>query len=521
MSAGQATHIAFTTQPGNAIGGSTFVSQPVVTIRDAGDNTVTSDTHGIVLTIHSGPGILSGCFATTTAGVATFSGCAINTAGTYTLTATDASDALSANSAAFDVGAGVPTQLAFSTEPAGATGGTAFTTQPVVAIEDAGGNTVTSASSTVTLAIGSGAGTLSGCSATTTSGVASFSACSIDTTGAYTLTATDAPLTPATSSSFNVTVGAANHLVFATSPSGATGGTAFTTQPVVRVEDAGGNTATSDASIVTLSITAMTPTVGGPGTLICAPTAASGGVVTFTGCSIDTAGTGYQLHAVDGGLTTADSTPFDVTVGPANHAAFTTSPAGATGGTAFATQPVVTIEDAGGNTVTSASSTVTLSITVATPVSGGPGTLTCAPTAASSGVASFTGCSIDTAGSDYQLHAVDGSLADSDSSAFGVTVGPATHIVFTTQPGNATAGTAFGRQPVVTFEDAGGNTVTGDADSITMTLGSGAGTLSGCAQTNSGGVVTFTGCSIDTAGPFSLSAGDGLFNALSDIFTVT
>jgi hypothetical protein len=164
---------------------------------------------------------------------------------------------------------------------------------------------------------------------------------------------------------------------------------------------------------------------------------------------------------------------------------------------------------------------VTLSITAATPTTGGPGTLTCAPTAASGGVASFTGCSIGTAGTGYQLHAVDGSLTAADSSAFDVTVGPATHIVFTTQPGSATAGSAFGRQPVVTFEDAGGNTVASDTDSISVALGSGSGNLSGCAETNTGGVVTFTGCSIDTVGPYTISAGDGIFNTLSDPFTVT
>ena len=94
---GPANHIAFTTEPSNAIGGSPFVSQPVVAILDAGNNRVAADTHAITLTVLSGPGTLSGCSATTTAGVATFSGCAINTVGTYTLTATDAADNLERN----------------------------------------------------------------------------------------------------------------------------------------------------------------------------------------------------------------------------------------------------------------------------------------------------------------------------------------------------------------------------------------------------------------------------------------
>ena len=50
---------------------------------------------------------------------------------------------MSASSSAFDVTVGIAAQLVFTTEPAGATGGTAFTTQPTVTVEDAGGNTVT------------------------------------------------------------------------------------------------------------------------------------------------------------------------------------------------------------------------------------------------------------------------------------------------------------------------------------------------------------------------------------------
>jgi hypothetical protein len=245
-------------------------------------------------------------------------------------------------------------------------------------------------------------------------------------------------------------------------------------------------------------------------------------VASFTGCSIDTEGTGYQLHAVDGSLTAADSTAFNVTVGTATQLAFTTSPAGTTGGTAFTTQPVVTVEDAGGNTVTADStSTVTLSITADTPATGGPGALTCTPTEVLNGVATFTGCSIDTEGTGYQLHAVDALLTPADSTPFDVTVGQASQLVFTVQPGDAAAGSAFGTQPVVTIEDAGGNTVTTDTDSVTMAIGSGAGAISGCSETTTAGVATFTGCSINNTGPFRLRAGDGVINEVSDPFTVT
>ena len=247
-------------------------------------------------------------------------------------------------------------------------------------------------------------------------------------------------------------------------------------------------------------------------------------MATFTGCSINTTGTGYELHAVDGSLTAANSTPFNVTVGTANHLSFTNSPVGATGGTAFTTQPVVTVEDAGGNTVTGDTSTVTLSLTAGTPTTGGPGALSgCAPTAASAGVATFTGCSINTEGTGYELHAVDGSLTTANSTPFDVTVGAASQIVFTVEPGNATTGSPFGTQPVVTIEDAGGNTVTTDNASLNMEIGQGTGTISGCTEIASGGVTTFNGCSIDTAGSFRLQAADATdaLSGVSNPFTVT
>src|SRR6185312_12077648 len=139
---------------------------------------------------------------------------------------------------------------------ASATGGAAFGMQPVVKIEDSGGNTVTNDPSTVTLAITSGTGTsgaaLSGCTSTTSAGVASFSGCKINKSGTgYMLTATDGTDgLSATSSSFTVAVGPGVQLVYSTEPGGATAGTAFTTQPVVTIQDAGGNTVASDASTV-------------------------------------------------------------------------------------------------------------------------------------------------------------------------------------------------------------------------------------------------------------------------------
>jgi len=55
------------------------------------------------LAMGSGPGTLSGCTSTTTAGVAAFSGCSIDAGGEHVLGATDSFDALNNASSQFEV----------------------------------------------------------------------------------------------------------------------------------------------------------------------------------------------------------------------------------------------------------------------------------------------------------------------------------------------------------------------------------------------------------------------------------
>jgi len=501
---GPASTLVFSTQPGGANGGTAFSTQPAVTVEDAVGDPVTTDDSTVTIGLapgsptSGGPGLLSSCISTGEKnGVFTFGGCTIDHAGIgYKLIASDGKLA-DATSAPFTVSTGPATRLAFLNEPGGATGGSAFVAQPEVAIEDAGGNTVAFDTHPIILAINTGAGALSGCSETTTAGVASFTGCTIDTAGAYTLTATDAgDALSATSSSFNVGTGVASHLAFTTQPSPtATGGAGFATDPVVTVEDAGGNTVTSDSSTVTLAAN------GGPGALAGCTQHEAAGVITFSGCSINLDGA-YTLSASDGSLSPATSNSITVSTGAASQLAFTTEPAAATGGTAFGTQPVVTIQDAGGNTVTTDTNAVTLAI------GSGPGTLAGCSATTTAGVASFSGCTLDTAGS-YTLSAtdtIDGFHVTSGS--FEVTVGAASQLAFTTQPGDAVAGSAFGTQPIITIEDAGGNTVTSDTNAIALAISSGTGILSGCSATTTGGVASFSGCALDRAGSFILRAND-------------
>ena len=202
---------------------------------------------------------------------------------------------------------------------------------------------------------------------------------------------------------------------------------------MVTVQDAGGNTVTTNSSSVTVAI----GTNPSGGTLSGTKTvAAVNGVAMFADLSIDKAGTGYTLTAADGALTGATSSPFNITPGAAAKLAFSTSPNTSTAGAAFGTQPLVTVQDAFGNTVTTDSSSVTVAI--GTNPSGGTlsGTTT---VAAVNGVATFAGLSIDKAGSGYTLTAADDSLTGATSNTFTINPGAASQFVFTTSTVSGTA----------------------------------------------------------------------------------
>lgn len=424
--------LSFSQQPSSpAVAGQAFTpNQPVVLSRDQFNNVRSGDP--ITLAIKSGTGTTGASLTctvnpvtTTSSGLATFAGCNINKSSPvgnpYILRATTGSAV--AESTGITVNPGAAAKLAFTTQPARGTPGGSFAVQPVVTIQDALDNTVTTASATVTLAIGTnpgGGGTTLTCTTNplpTTNGVASFSGCRINNVGVgYTLTANDGgSLFDPTSDPFDVS----DRLVITTAAAGAVGGTNFITQPVVAVRAGATNTSIHDqVTQVTLSIS------GGPtgAAFSCTtnPLTVVNGVATFAGCKIDKAGT-YTLTASAPGLTSATQS-LTVAVGPATKLGFITQPADATVTQPFGTQPVVAVQDAGGNTVTTGTSSTT-AITLAIGVNPGGGALTCASgnsRLAVAGVATFTGCKIDKTGTGYTLVATAFGLTAATSTAFNV-----------------------------------------------------------------------------------------------------
>ena len=88
---GASYQLAFTTPPAGAAVGSFFTTQPVVSVEDSKGVVVSSDLSQVSLAITGSTVPLNNCVAQETSGVVVYSGCEIDTVGTYTLTATDGS----------------------------------------------------------------------------------------------------------------------------------------------------------------------------------------------------------------------------------------------------------------------------------------------------------------------------------------------------------------------------------------------------------------------------------------------
>lgn len=507
---GGATKLAFTVQPSNLITGGTISPAVQVTAQDAGGNTVTGFTGDILLAIGTNPGggTLSGTLTVTAAaGVASFANLSIDKSGTgYTLTA--ASNGLTgATSTAFNVAAGVAKTLVFTVQPSTGAGGVAITPAVVVTALDSLGNTATGFTGNVTMAIGTNpsAGNLTGTtSVAAVAGVATFANLMLDKPGTgYTLVASSTGLTGATSTPFDITIGAATKLAVLVQPVATTAGVPITPAIQVVAQDAVGNTVPTFVGGITLAIKSGTGTSGATlrGTVTVGAVA---GIATFSTVNIDKAGNGYVLNATSTGLTGVSTQAFNITVGPAVALLFTAQPAASQkSGTTLTPTIKVAVVDSLLNTVTAFSTNINIAIgnNAGTPVPGTlTGTLSVKP---SNGVASFNTLKIDKIGTGYTLVASSTGVLSATSTAFNVTPGSAATMTFTTQPLSTTALATMPAVAVTAF-DAAGNVATGFTGNVTVALGTiptlGA-ALHGTATVKaSAGVATFSTLFVDSVG---------------------
>lgn len=205
---GPATQLAFQVQPASVAAGSAVTV--TIAVQDGAGRTVTSATPTISIALadnSAGAALLGTTQATAVAGKATFSNLRIEKAATaYSLEAT-APGLRSARSAVFAVAAGAPAKVSFVVQPSLAEGNVALSPAIQVAVSDGFGNPA-QGSNQVTIALGthaSGAKLLGTTSIAAQGGSATFPNLRVDRPGAgYTLTASAASLTSATSAPFDV-----------------------------------------------------------------------------------------------------------------------------------------------------------------------------------------------------------------------------------------------------------------------------------------------------------------------------
>ena len=406
------------------------------------------------------------------------------------------------------------TQLVVTTPPASVTANAPFGL--TVTAENGSGIIDTTYTGPVTLALSGGTsgavlgGTLTG---TAVNGVATFSGLTINTAGTgYTLTASSGTLTSATSS-INVTAPVtATQLVDTTTPPASVAANA-SFGLTVTAEDGSGNIATTYTGPVTLALSGGTSGAVLGGTVT---GTAVKGVATFTGLTINMVGTGYTLTASSGTLTSATIPGINVASAPvtATQLVVTTQPpASVTANAPFGL--TVTAEDGSGNIATTYTGPVTLVLSGGTSGAVLGGTLTAT---AVNGVATFSGLTINTAGTGYTLTASSGTLTSATSS-INVTT---TQLVVTTPPACLTPNTPFGL--TVAVENGSGIIDTTYTGPVTLALSGGTsgavlgGTLTATAVNGS---ATFSGLTINTVGTgYTLTASSGTLTSAPVTVTV-
>src|SRR5437773_711594 len=420
-----------------------------------------------------------------------------------------------------------PTQLAFLQQPENLMAGHQFSQTVKVRADDAHGNKVASFRGNVTVALANnpGGATLSG---TTTvaavDGIATFSDLSLDKTGAgYTLTASASggALVAPTSAAFDVAPGPATQLEFTVEPTTATAGTVLAPSLRVTALDAAENlvpTFTGNVTVAFGGTSGEGSTLGGTTTV-----AAVNGVATFGDLTVSQTGTGYWLTASATGLARAASSAFDVTAGAATQLVFSTEPRTTVADHQISPAVKVRALDALGNPVPS----FTGSVSIAAGNNPGGAMLSgTTPVAAVSGVATVFDLSLNKTGTNYWLTATATGLPRATSSAFTITAGAATELVFVSEPRTTVANHQISPAVKVRALDALGNLATGFTGAVAVALGNnpGSATLSGTTPAPpASDLATYLDLSLNKAGTgYTLTASaSGVPSVTSTAFDVT
>jgi hypothetical protein len=523
--AGAKSKIGFTTQPSStAIAGSALAIQPIIHAQDQYGNNRTTDTNTVTVAAYtdnlcsvSGTGTLAGTpTKIEVASAADFSGNGLNyqRAETIYLGATDGT--YSVCSTGIAVSPASADHMTILTQPAGTSPDTVddpLTTQPQVTVFDLYGNTVSNGV-TVTAALVSGSGTLTGSLTANTAGgagIATFSGLKYTkSSDAFTLKFTASGATDSSTTSIvgPLNPGAATQLVYNTQPTSSVLSTGTWNSFSINILDQYSNLTNSTANVV---VAANTGSLGGTTTV-----AAVAGTATFSTITNTVTGN-YTVTGTSTGLTpTPASSSIVVNPGALDHFSVTgiTTPHAA--GTP--TSPVVTAFDSNNNIKTDYVGTVTITSSDVGTGTVLPGSGTYTFLLSDNGAKTFTnGLTLTTTGV-QSFTATDGAVTASQTGVT-VTPGAADHITFSVQPSTTVqVGVVIATAPAITVYDVYNNIRSADTTMVTLS----AYTDSGCtvpAAGTLGGTLTrseLAGVADFTLNNLTYSVAEGIYLKASD-----
>lgn len=335
-------------------------------------------------------------------------------------------------------------------------------------------------------------------------------------THSYVVTAVHRSWTAVSAASGNVRVWSMQSAAFTVQPANVVAGQAL---PAVKVAVRTVDLLPVISARVTLAI-ANNP---GGGTLSGTVTADTDmwGVATFSGLSVNKAGTGYTLAASSPGVAGAVSAPFTVTAAAATQLVVMGPASGTASATASVGPFTVQRQDAYGNPVAAGSADVTLAsnstgAAVFAATAGGPSITMVTIPAGSASASFFYG---DTKAGTPSVTAVASGLG-SGTAQFSVTAATAAKLVFGQQPTNTAKAQKIAPVTVLVMDQFDNLQATSTAP-VTMGKTVKQGNLGGTlVQGAVGGVATFSDLSINPAGAHTLIAtSPGLESVTSEVFT--
>ena len=502
---GPAANLVFEQQPSSTTAGSTI--SPSVTVRVTDANGFDLDDGEMVsLSLASAPAgaALSGTLTRPTAGgIATFNDLSLTVAGDYSLQA-EVAVGPTATSLPFSIAPAAAHDLVFTAEPSDAPVNQPLT--PVVSVNatDTFGNAV-SDGLLISLVIAEGptSASLTGATASTTSGLAEFPSLAIDQPGTYQLQA-QAEGVPVDgqpiSLAFDILAGAPASISFSQQPTTISAGSAISPAVAVSVTDADGF-AVADGTPVNLSL------ASGPAEAALVGVTEQStvdGIATFPDLTIEMTGS-YTLEAAIGAELQVISSAFQVNSAAPHVLTFLTPPSDGTVNQPLSPAVMVEARDEFDNLVTE-STTVDLML-IEYPLHGDvSGNV--ADTI--NGVATFENLRFDRPGT-WQIRARAPGVSFANrptSELFEIFAGPPANLAFEQQPSTTAMGEIIAPAVSVRVTDADGFDVA-DGSVVELALASGpsgadlSGTLS---QATSDGLAVFGDLSLDLAGTYTLQA---------------